>query len=369
MKKFTKLFLLILLLTSCDSRIISAATSTSAPLPTKTLTIASTSTKSPTKTAIPSLTATNEVQLSLTPLVTRIDKSSAIIVPNFIGHAISLVWSIDGRYLYIGTQENGLVTYDSIRNVLGSYVGNNAQIQALAISPDGKTLTAGLANDGSIRFLSAETGDLERSIWPAHEGAVQVLAFHPNGEILASCGDDGQVLIWEVSTGKLLKTLIKDKGLIWGLAFSPDGKELIAGDQFEAKLYLWNVETWTLLKSFDGDQAADLAFSPDGTKIVTAGGSFHEANIWDINTGKLVFNLSETPGWTWAVAYSRNGKYVASAGLGDVIILWDTSNGKPIYELFTGPDFVQALSFNPDGTKMASGGLEVIIWDTELFNK
>ena len=236
-------------------------------------------------------------------------------------------------------------------------------MQAIAVSPDGNTIAVGLGNDGSIRLVSAETGDLVQTIWPAHDDWPQVLTFSPDGQFLASGGDDGQIFIWNSQTGELIKPLFQGEHWVWSLAFSPDGENLIAGFDVESTFRVWNTDTWELKNTFVGDFAADLAFSSDSSKFVTAGGGQREANLWDVNTGERILNFREAPGWVWAVAYDPNDSFVASAGIGEVIILWDIATGEPIRELYLGGDFIQALAINPAGTKLASAGGEVWLWD------
>lgn len=357
-------FLFVFLLVGCSTINAPISTPTQLP-PTSTFTAIPTNTSLPTKTPKPTATETSTLPPppTSTPMATRVSKDSATIVPGFQGFAVSLAWSKDGKTLFIGTKENGLLVYDLDSKQIVGNAGNDAQVQALAISPDGKILAAGLGNDGSIRFFSLETGELAKTIFPAHDNWVQVLSFSPDGKLLASGGDDGQIILWDVASGTLFKKLFQGDSWVWGMAFSPDGKSLMAGFDVASIFRIWNTNTWEIQRTFPGDFAADLAFSPDGSKVVTAGGGLHEANLWDFKKGNLLFNLRETPGWTWAVAYAPNGEYVASGGIGEIIILWDVNTGKPIRELYTGGDFLQTLAFSPDGTKLASGGSEVIIWD------
>ncbi|MCA9998971.1 MAG: WD40 repeat domain-containing protein [Anaerolineales bacterium] len=278
--------------------------------------------------------------------------------------ALSLAWSPDGQYLYVGTKDQGLFGFDAnSQELIFQSGGEGLQVQAIAMNPDGKTLAVGLGNDNSIRLVSAQTGDLLATIWPAHENWPQALAFSPDGSILASGGDDGQIFLWDGHTGDLIKRLFQGEFWVWGLAFSPNGENLIASFDAESTFRIWNIDTWELQDTLAGDFAADLAFSSDGTKIVTAGGGIHAAHLWNFPTGELLFDLREAPGWVWAVAYDPHNKFVASGGIGEVIILWDVTTGKAILELYTGPDFIQALAINPAGTKLASAGDKVWIWD------
>jgi WD40 repeat protein len=249
---------------------------------------------------------------------------------------------------------------------VAAHRADGLQIQTLALSPNGKILAVGIAQDGSIRLVSPTNGDLLKTLYPAHTRWPQVLSFSPDGRVLASAGDDGQILLWNVATGRQIKTLYQGDYPIWGMSFSPDGKYLLAGFDTEETFRVWDTSTWELKQTFPGDLANDLAFSPDGKKFATAGGGIHEANIWDFTTGELLFNLSGLQGWVWAIAYDPNGKYVASGGIGDEVVLWDVATGRRARDLVTGSDLIETLAFSPDGTRLASGGSEIIVWNLDL---
>lgn len=355
--------ILVLFLVGCSS--MSAPTSTpTLPEPTLTFTPLPTNTPKPTETLTPLPTSIPTIVVETTPAeLIKISKSQQTILKGFKGSALSLAWTKDGKTLYVGTEQSGLIIYDVINKKVLANSGDGLQIQALALNPDEKTLAAGIANDGSIRFINPKTGDLMNTLSPTHENWVQVLTFSPDGKFLASGGDDGQIVLWDVATAKEIKQLHKGDFWVWGLSFSPDGKSLIAGFDTESKFRVWDTTTWELQRTFSGDFANDLAFSPDGSKFVSAGGGIHEANIWDVASEKRLFNLSGLQGWVWAVAYSPDGKYVASGGVGDIVVVWDANTGNRAYELATGDDFIQTLAYSSDGTKLASGGSEVVIWD------
>ena len=355
--------ILVLFLVGCSS--VSTLTSTpTLPEPTSTFTPIPTDTPRPTETLTPLPTSTPTVVVETTPAeLIKVSKNKQTILKDFQGTALSLAWTKDGKTLFVGTEKSGLIIYDVVNKKVVANSGNGLQIQALALSPDEKTLAVGVANDGSIRFINPKTGDLMNTLSPTHDNWVQVLTFSPDGKVLASSGDDGQIILWDIAISKEIKQLYKGDAWIWGMSFSPDGKSLIAGSDVASTFRVWDTTSWELQRTFSGDFANDLAFSPDGSKFATAGGGIHEANIWDFASGKKLFNLSGLQGWVWAVAYSPNGKYVASGGVGDVVVVWDANTGNRAYELATGDDFIQTLAYNSDGTKLASGGSEVVIWD------
>ena len=346
-------------------------TATNTPSSTPTATSTQTATPSPSNTPTPTATQTPTYTSTLEPwptptlLATRATTETATIVTGLRAPALSLAWSPNQEFLFIGTKA-GMAAYDVKNDLLGRSVGNDAQVQALAISPNGKLLAAGLANDGSLRIISTDTGMLEATIWPAHDDWPQAIIFGINNDWLVSGGDDGRLLLWDVSKGELLQTIYEGSPCL-GLDLSPDGRTLVASFGYEEVIRVWDTHSWTLKNEFVGDQAQDLSISPDGQRIVTAGGGIHEANVWEISSGEQVFNLREHPGWVWAVAYSPQGHLIASAGIGESIYLWHAETGMPIRELHSGPDFIQTLAFSPDGKWLASGGEKVIIWDVSEY--
>ncbi len=195
---------------SAPTEVPSTATSTSTftPIPTDT----------PIPTHTPNPTATETENPTFTPGSTptpiTIKSNNAILVPDIGSSARSLVWSRDGKYLYIGTSDKGVTIYDVVNKKIFATVGNSTNISSLAISPNGNILAVGIANDGSIRLWAVENirPEYEVTIFPAHGDKVfgydvLALAFSPDGKLLASSGYDGKIIIWDVATAKMIKKL------------------------------------------------------------------------------------------------------------------------------------------------------------------
>jgi WD40 repeat protein len=97
-------------------------------------------------------------------------------------------------------------------------------VQALAFSPDGKTLAAGTWN-AEIHLFSADDGKLLRTL-KGHTGTVTALAFHPAGAALASAGRDGTVKLWNPANGQLVKSLDGHTAWVQGVVFLDRGARL-----------------------------------------------------------------------------------------------------------------------------------------------
>jgi WD40 repeat protein len=186
------------------------------------------------------------------------------------------------------------------------------------------------------------------------------------------------------------RTLTGPRGNVVGIALSPDGKRVAAASDIsekemkdgkqiiniksEGEVRVWDAATGDLKRTFTHSmQFGAVAFSPDGKRL--AAGAFREAKIWDVNTWKLVHTLKDPIGGVNGLAFSRDGKLLASSsswfGKGEVR-LWETRAWKPIRTLQSDQELT-SLAMSGDGKTIAAGcrltkgGFrgEVKIWDGE----
>ncbi|MBI3878509.1 MAG: PQQ-binding-like beta-propeller repeat protein [Verrucomicrobia bacterium] len=144
---------------------------------------------------------------------------------------------------------------------------------------------------------------------------------------------------------------------ISALAFSPDGKQIIAGGYYE--LTVWNVGEKKLLNRIKGapQRTLAIAFSPDGKLLAVAGGTpgaSGEVKLFNATSGKSVKTLSRLRDAALCLVFSPDGKTLAAGAADNTIRLYDMVAQKQRKLIEQHADWVLALAFNADGSRLAS---------------
>jgi len=235
----------------------------------------------------------------------------------------------------------------------------------------------------SITLVDVQSSRITRTL-AGHDGGTPMLAFNGDGSRLASGGRRGDVKVWDVHTGALLCTIPATGELIAGLALSFDGRLVAATHEPKELTELrFGRRSWpiklspTAIDVFDAETGKrrhtlsgnpsmvyQVAFSPDGKLLASAG---ERLRIWDLSTGSLLKESKELElrsGTDDFLGFNVSGNLLATAG-NQTIQLWDV-RARSSLAFFQGHAFMKltGVAISPDGSRLATGGArEVKLWD------
>nr|XP_040057334.1 chromatin assembly factor 1 subunit B [Gasterosteus aculeatus aculeatus]XP_040057335.1 chromatin assembly factor 1 subunit B [Gasterosteus aculeatus aculeatus] len=247
-------------------------------------------------------------------------------------------------------------------------------------SADGRVrrlATAGV--DTTVRLWRVDSGADGKAVveflsnLARHTKAVNVVRFSPNGELLASGGDDAAILLWKLNDSK-----------------EPEQVPMFQEDE-DAQL---NKESWSVVKTLRGhiEDVYDMCWTQDGTSMVS-GSVDNTAIMWDINKGQKLYTLHDHKSYVQGVTWDPLGQYVATLSCDRVMRVYSTHTKKKAFcisKMSSGPEgevkpyrmfhddgmrsFFRRLSFTPDGSFLLApaGCVEVgenIINTTYIFSR
>ena len=298
--------------------------------------------------------------------------------------------SVDGRgsrFLVSDGDSLGVVQRDRLRPValwdlpaIGALdLATRTPSASPAISEDGQTV-ASARDDGQISLWDASSGQLLSTL-AGHVGEVTSLEFGHDDSQLLSSGIDQQAIVWDVGTGEQVATFRGHQGRVFAAEFSPSGQQVVTAG-FDRSARIWQVELNAPIQSLAGNlQSQGVALSSDGSQLATA--SVGGAALWDPKTGQrtLVLPMGEIPKderYAASVSFSPDDRTVATTH-SSLVRLWNASSGAPglVIEMPKGEgpgtedaqqgleSWVWAAVFSPDGTRLATGGQDGLarIWD------
>ena len=252
-------------------------------------------------------------------------------------------------------------------------------IYAMALSPDVKTAVT-VGGNSQTQFWDVDTGKVIRRIEWKEGGGGRVVAYSPNGQLVAYVQDQGPLWLLNAADGKQLAKQDLGMNFTSSLAFSPDstilatgGTQVTYGRHEDTKsnsllsLWKWDGASLKLIGEAKPDHESPLqgpprphgiksiAFSTDGTQLATGGNKGDLIRIWDPSNGRELHQFHASGDQIGSLVFAPTGSSLASGANNGGLTLWDLDHGTKKWESKL-PGDIRTLAFAPDGKTLAAGG-------------
>jgi WD40 repeat protein len=348
-----------------------------------------------------------------------IDLETLTVRRDFVGHS-NIVWDIavtpNGQEAVSSSYDNNIIHWNlSNGEILETFKGHNNVVYGVSMvdlrfvsgSSDGTLRYWDLASGAQIDRLSIEgavsgiyplgEGEEMTVVVGSYNGAVHMLDHtltlqrtittpeemlgldvSPTHDLLVTGagGDEGRISIWRLSDG----TLQKEEAFgfrIYDLSLAPDGEWIaFVGNSGDVGLWNWKTDERRAIPTATAAQIAaqrplirTVQFSLDGSQILTAGsgGISNDVFLFDFASGELDETYKGHSGSVYSVAFSPDGRYVASSSEDNSIIVWRIDQSEPPRSLYGHTDDVVAMRFSPDSRLIVSGSVDktIRLWDIQ----
>ncbi|WP_404790693.1 NB-ARC domain-containing protein [Altericista sp. CCNU0014] len=305
------------------------------------------------------------------------------------GQCINVLDDHSDDILAIALRDHLMVTASQDRTVrlwnlhgqsLKTWCGCNSGIRSLSLSPNGQTI-ASRGQDATVHLWDLSLDD---KISPLHPyktfrrttdstasltSWTSDISFNPDGQTVATNGQDGSILVWNVQTDSLNRWSAHDAP-VWTVCFNPTGDTLASGSH-DQTVRLWDMQTHQCLRVLRGhkDGVRAIAFDADG-QWLASGSSDQTIRIWDVQTGECLRVLRGHTGGVFSLAFASNGQQLVSGSFDRTIRLWELKSGECIQVLQGHTSGVWSIALSPDGQTLASGSGDrtVRLWNLQTGN-
>lgn len=289
------------------------------------------------------------------------NKKLVMTLKKLAGGSQSLVYSPDGRFIAAGhvftqmLKGVSVFVWDAktgalIKSITGPFPIDKPanSVTYLAFSPDRRYLAVGYRGNfphagGNIYLYDTGSWAPVRSFGDAKEPAQGGLIFSPDGRHIAHGTLGGEVRIWDVTSGQLVREIKAHPAYhIYAISYSPSGKWIVSCTQRGASTS--NVDKIT-------------------GKPIPKKGEYQDVRIWDVENGNLVKRIGNYPWGIWTLKFNLSGSLLAIGTAEKQLQLW-TTNDWQLVDTLNVQDIPESVSFSPDNRYLAVGaGNVATVWE------
>ncbi len=280
-------------------------------------------------------------------------------IRRFSGHTdipITVVLNADGTQVLTTSMDGTVRLWDYASGTeLGQFAHDGAPMVAI-FAPDGKTFISAAVN--TVYEWDIQSQSIIHTM-EGHSDEVEALTLSPDGKTIFSAGLDAVIIAWDRAEGTELYRLEGHENYIWAVTISPDGKTALSSSD-DGDIILWVLETHQPVRHYAGHSGGvtNVAFSPDGLTAISSSRDTMMM-LWDVATGSMLRQYTGHTGSVTTALFSPDGKTILSASEDGTLRTWDVAtgtmirrleNGSAVWDAVWGPDGKTAFSVSPDIT-------------------
>jgi WD40 repeat protein len=282
------------------------------------------------------------------------------------GHVVGLVFTADSQRLISSSFDRTIKIWDIQSQICLQTWQLLAPVYRIALSPDGRML-ASSSNCGDVLLWDVATGQLIKTL-TGHSLTVVDVAFQPQGHLLASGSFDTTIKIWDLETGECLQTLAEHQQIVTAIDFHPQGHKLVSGS-FDTTIKIWDLESGLCLQTIQqhSKTVIDVLFSPNGQQMISASQDL-TVRLWDKgHDWQCIKVLHGHENIIWSIALNAQGTTLITSDQSGIMKFWDVLTGQCVRTVSSVARAFRAVAFHPNGKLLASSSedRQIRLWDLE----